>query len=76
MGLGTAGALVSILGTFFVTVWRIKAEQGALRQEVESRLTKVETDVGWVVNQTRERQKVMQDYYLDRHRLDDEKSND
>lgn len=68
MSLGTALGLVSMVATFFGTVWRLKAEQGKLRQDVETRLTKIETDISWVVNQTRERHKILQNYYMDENR--------
>lgn len=65
MSIGTAGAFISMVAVFFGTVWRLKAEQSNLRQEVETRLTKIETDISWVVNQTRERQKEFQKTYME-----------
>ena len=66
MSLGTAGAFISVVATFFGIVWRLKVEQGDLKAEVDKRLTRVETELTWVVGQTKERQKLMQDYYLNR----------
>lgn len=64
MNLGLALTLVSLVTTFFGTLWTVKNEQGKLRQEVETRLTKLETDITWVVSQSREKNKLMQAYYM------------
>mgnify|MGYP006423934649 CR=1 FL=1 len=65
MSIGTVSALVSILGTFFVTVWRLKKDQTELQKQVETRLARIETDVSWVVSQTKEINKYLMSQYLE-----------
>jgi len=76
MNIGTVIGVISFVATFFGITWKVKTDQNELRQEVETRLTKIETEMQWIVSQQRERNKVYQNHYMKEHEHKQEETND
>lgn len=63
MSLGAVSAVVSVVATIFTALWAVRSENVKRVQELQSRLTKIETDMTWVVNKARKENETYQEYY-------------
>lgn len=64
MNVGNIAALVTIISALIGGYYKIKKEQDSLNAHVNQRITKLETDLEWVVKQTRDVQAAMTEGYI------------
>ena len=69
---GISAAIATLIGSLAGGFYKLKHEQNELASQVNARITKVETDLEWVAEQTRHQQEFFTHAYFGKRNTDEQ----